>query len=305
MTGFLIALVIGVSIVWLLRSIFSAKTEKDRPELSYSVFTTEYDIVCHGTEVDRLLEEHALNRAPARHLSEESNPDRIAVAKAARDRTCENLGSREHVDLSDTSILVMLDQSGSMAERMPQVSAQLAGCLEHLEICDARTSLVGFTTVGWHGGRSRQKWSSSGKRKYPGRLCDLLFVRHSDFDEPARKIDLEPMNLHNVLFENVDGEALAWACERLKEERREQKLLIVVSDGAPVDDSTLQANEPSFLWRHFLNTVQEIENDPEIAIAAIGLDYRVDSVYSHAISVDAENEVAAAVLSLMKELRVR
>lgn len=294
----LVGLAIGFSI-WPRPKLSKAK---DRPDLGYHVYTDEFDTICRGSEVDALLDAAGVNRSASRDAAGASHSDRIDTATQARSDSVKQLRVTHRTDLSDTAVLLLLDQSGSMATRMPRVSAQIAAALERLEEFGARTSLVGFTTVGWHGGQSRRKWLAKGSKKYPGRLCDLLHIVHSDFADPTATMDLSPLNQPNVLFENVDGETLLWARERLLAEAANNHILIIVSDGAPVDDSTLSENGLGFLWSHIKEVVVAIESDSRLSLGAIGLDYRVDELYSNARFVEEGEDAASLLLDLVISL---
>jgi cobaltochelatase CobT len=198
----------------------------------------------------------------------------------------------KEMDFRDTVVTLLLDNSGSMRGRPIMVAAMCADILAHtLERCAVKVEILGFTTRAWKGGQSREKWVADGKPPHPGRLNDLRHVVYKKADEPWRRTrrNLGLMMREGLLKENIDGEALMWAYSRLAGRSEQRKILMVISDGAPVDDSTLSVNSGNYLERHFRKVIEDIENKSSVELVAIGIGHDVTRHYSRAVTiVDAE-----------------
>jgi cobaltochelatase CobT len=169
----------------------------------------------------------------------------------------------------------------------------------------ASVEILGFTTVGWKGGKSRLRWLEMKKPPNPGRLCDLLHIVYRvpvDSGAVPKQFDLSQMLRPGLLRENVDGEAVEWAASRLRARSRPYKLLLVISDGAPVDDSTLLANHPNILDRHLRQIVCDLEAGTEIRTAAIGIGFDVSRFYSTAITVSTPDDLGTGMIDLLEGL---
>lgn len=305
MSGFVVVTLLTLVLIalgWVFLNSEKGSIAVDRPDLEYSAFTTDHDIVCPAETLKNELSSRAVRIGAPAGFNGVPLDGRIQVAQSRllsrrQDRPAWE-GKRER----NSAILILLDQSGSMAERMPTVAGDLLSAIEQLEDRSVKSALVGFTTVGWHGGRSRQDWIKAGKPTYPGRLCDLLHIIHKDFAGGLGLADLRSLLSVNSLFENVDGEALIWSSKHLSQFSASQKAMIVISDGAPVDDSTLQENGNGFLWRHLNQVVQELESDNEVRIGAVGLDHRIDGVYRNSRLVHGKDPLDTVILELSEEL---
>ncbi|MGC9954430.1 MAG: cobaltochelatase subunit CobT [Rhizomicrobium sp.] len=198
----------------------------------------------------------------------------------------------KEMDFRDTVVTLLLDNSGSMRGRPIMVAAMCADILAHtLERCAVKVEILGFTTRAWKGGQSREKWIAEGKPPHPGRLNDLRHVVYKKADEPWRRArrNLGLMMREGLLKENIDGEALMWAHNRLIARSEQRKIMMVISDGAPVDDSTLSVNSGNYLERHFQKVIDDIENKSSVELTAIGIGHDVTRHYSRAVTiVDAE-----------------
>ena len=173
-----------------------------------------------------------------------------------------------------------------------------------LERCSVKVEILGFTTKNWKGGQSREFWNKSGKPKMPGRLNDLRNIIYKSGDTPWRqaKNNLGLMLKEGLLKENIDGEAISWAFSRLKKRKEERKILMVISDGAPVDDSTLSVNSGDFLEKHLKKIVRFIEEKTEIEILAIGIGHDVSRYYNRAIKITDVNELGDVMISQLSSL---
>ena len=192
----------------------------------------------------------------------------------------------------DTVVTLLLDNSGSMRGRPIMVAAMCADILARtLERCAVKTEILGFTTRAWKGGQSREKWIADGKPPHPGRLNDLRHIIYKAADEPWRRArrNLGLMMREGLLKENIDGEALMWAHNRTVARPEQRRILMVISDGAPVDDSTLSVNAGNYLERHLRNVIEDIEARSPVELVAIGIGHDVTRYYRRAVTiVDAE-----------------
>jgi len=198
----------------------------------------------------------------------------------------------KYMTFRDTVVTLLLDNSGSMRGRPIMVAAMCADILARtLERCAVKTEILGFTTRAWKGGQSREKWIADGKPPHPGRLNDLRHIIYKDADEPWRRArkSLGLMMREGLLKENIDGEALMWAHNRIIGRPEQRKILMVISDGAPVDDSTLSVNAGNYLERHLRRVIEEIEEKSDVELTAIGIGHDVTRYYRKAVTiVDAE-----------------
>ncbi|MGZ5929517.1 MAG: cobaltochelatase subunit CobT [Rhizomicrobium sp.] len=208
----------------------------------------------------------------------------------------------------DTVVTLLLDNSGSMRGRPIMVAAMCADILGRtLERCAVKTEILGFTTRAWKGGQSREKWTHDGKPASPGRLNDLRHIVYKSADEPWRraKKNLGLMMREGLLKENIDGEALMWAHNRLMARPEQRKILMVISDGAPVDDSTLSVNAGNYLERHLRRVIEDIEARSNVELTAIGIGHDVTRYYKRAVTiVDAEQlggAMTTQLISLFEE----
>jgi len=195
-------------------------------------------------------------------------------------------------DFKDTVVTLLIDNSGSMRGRPISIAAISADILARtLERCGVKTEILGFTTRAWKGGQARESWLAAGRPPQPGRLNDIRHIVYKQADEPWRraKASLGLMMREGLLKENIDGEALLWAHARLIARREDRKILMVISDGAPVDDSTLSVNSGSFLERHLRQVIGWIEARSPVELCAIGIGHDVTRYYSRAVTImDAE-----------------
>ena len=192
------------------------------------------------------------------------------------------------LEFKDTIVTLLIDNSGSMRGRPITIAAICADILSRtLERCSVKVEILGFTTKNWKGGKSREEWNKNSKPKNPGRLNDLRHIIYKSADAHWRqsKKNLGLMLKEGLLKENIDGEAISWAFNRLKKRKEERKILMVISDGAPVDDSTLSVNSGDFLEKHLKKIVKFIENKSDIEILAIGIGHDVSRYYNKAIKI--------------------
>ncbi|MFL2897041.1 MAG: cobaltochelatase CobT-related protein [Candidatus Pelagibacter sp.] len=209
------------------------------------------------------------------------------------------------LDFKDTVVTLLIDNSGSMRGRPITIAAICADILSRtLERCSVKVEILGFTTKNWKGGQSRELWNKKSKPKSPGRLNDLRHIIYKGADTHWRqaKNNLGLMLKEGLLKENIDGEAISWAFNRIKKRKEERKILMVISDGAPVDDSTLSVNSGDFLEKHLKKMVKFIENKSEIEILAIGIGHDVSRYYNRAIKITDVNELGDVMISQLSAL---
>jgi len=208
-------------------------------------------------------------------------------------------------EFRDTVVTLLLDNSGSMRGRPITVAATCADILARtLERCGVKVEILGFTTKAWKGGSSREAWLQSGKPASPGRLNDLRHVIYKAADAPWRRArrNLGLMMREGLLKENIDGEALEWAHGRLLGRPEQRNILMMISDGAPVDDSTLSVNAGNYLERHLRATIEEIETRSPVELIAIGIGHDVTRYYRRAVTIVDAEELGGAMTEKLAEL---
>ena len=307
----------------------------NQPDLEYSVFTPKFDEVvpadelCDPEELQRLRSyldkqlgplqgviARLANRLQRRLLAQQNRSwefdleegilDASRLSRVVTDPLHSLSFKRElEADFRDTIVTLLIDNSGSMRGRPIMVAATCADILARtLERCGVKTEILGFTTKAWKGGQSREQWLAAGKPETPGRLNDLRHIIYKDADMPWRRAkgNLGLMMREGLLKENIDGEALLWAHQRLLARHEQRRILMVISDGAPVDDSTLSVNSGSYLERHLRRVIEDIETRSPIELIAVGIGHDVTRYYKRAITlVDAE-ELGGALTDKLAEL---
>jgi cobaltochelatase CobT len=308
----------------------------DDPEaFGYKVFTRAYDEIvaaedlCDTDELDRLrafLDKQLValhgavarlaNRLQRRLLAqqnrgwdfdlEEGMLDASRLARVIVD-PMHPLTFKQERDTAfrDTVVTLLLDNSGSMRGRPIMVAACCADILARtLERCGVKVEILGFTTRAWKGGHSREAWLNAMKPPLPGRLNDLRHIIYKSADAPWRRArrNLGLMMREGLLKENIDGEALTWAHERLLARPEQRRILMMISDGAPVDDSTLSVNSGSYLERHLRQVIHEIEARSPVELLAIGIGHDVTRYYRRAVTVTDAEELAGVMTEKLAEL---
>jgi cobaltochelatase CobT len=311
--------------------------DSDDPNRHYRVFTRAHDEVvdahtlCDEEELARLRdaldrESRALQPAVARLALklerwllacqtrrwqfdlEEGVIDAARLARVVTDPLAP-LAFREEseAEFKDTVVSVLIDSSGSMRGRPILVAALCADVLARsLERCGVKVELLGFTTRAWSGGRSREDWLAAGRPASPGRLSDLRYIVYKPADVPYRRArrHLAAMLREDLLKDNVDGEALLWAHERLLRRSEQRRILMVVSDGVPLDEATLSANPGRYLERHLRDVVKWIETRSEVELVAIGIGHDVTDFYERAVAIADVVDLAQAMVDQLAGLFV-
>ena len=209
------------------------------------------------------------------------------------------------IKFRDTVVTLLIDNSGSMRGRPITIAAVTADILARtLERCKVKVEILGFTTKTWKGGKAREKWQSENKPKLPGRLNDLRHIIYKPADVPMRRArkSLGLMLREGLLKENIDGEALIWAHNRLLARREDRRIMMIISDGAPVDDSTLSSNPGNYLEQHLKSVIELIENRSPIELLAIGIGHDVTRYYQRALTITDVDQLGGAVTSQLADL---
>ncbi len=208
-------------------------------------------------------------------------------------------------DFRDTVVSLLIDNSGSMRGRPISVAAMSADILARtLERCAVKVEILGFTTRAWKGGQSRERWLAAGKPANPGRLNDLRHIVYKPAEAPWRRArkSLGLMLREGILKENIDGEALLWAAERLLARQEQRRILMVISDGAPVDDSTLSVNPGNYLEKHLREVIDWVETATPIELLAIGIGHDVTRYYRRAVTIVDAEQLGGTMMEKLAEL---
>ncbi len=209
------------------------------------------------------------------------------------------------MEFRDTVVTLLIDNSGSMRGRPITVAAMCGDILARtLERCAVKVEILGFTTRAWKGGQSRERWVQDGKPRNPGRLNDLRHIIYKAADAPWRRArkNLGLMLREGLLKENIDGEALLWAYRRLVARPEHRRILMVISDGAPVDDSTLSVNPGNYLEKHLREIIHEIESRDAVELIAIGIGHDVTRYYRRAVTIVDAEELGGTMMKKLSEL---
>jgi cobaltochelatase CobT len=209
------------------------------------------------------------------------------------------------MEFRDTVVTLLIDNSGSMRGRPITVAAMSADILARtLERCAVKVEILGFTTRAWKGGQARERWIAAGKPANPGRLNDLRHIVYKAADAPWRRArrNLGLMLREGILKENIDGEALMWAHNRLLGRPEERRILMVISDGAPVDDSTLSVNPGNYLEKHLREVIREIERIGAVELTAIGIGHDVTRYYRRAVTIVDAEQLGGVMLERLADL---
>ena len=201
-------------------------------------------------------------------------------------------------EFRDTCVTLLLDNSGSMRGRPISIAAICADVMARtLERCQVKVEILGFTTKAWKGGLAREKWLNDGRPATPGRLNDLRHIIYKGADAPWRRArpNLGLMMKEGLLKENIDGEALEWAHRRMQARREQRKILMVISDGAPVDDSTLSVNPANYLEKHLRDVIAMVEKRKEVELIAVGIGHDVTRYYERAVTITDVEQLAGAM----------
>jgi cobaltochelatase CobT len=301
----------------------------------YKIFTTEFDEVAKAEMLENIKETHKLrknldqqligfqdlitklaNKLQRQLLAKQNRSWEFDLEEGLLDSSkltriimdpynSLSFKKEKDLDFKDTIVTLLIDNSGSMRGRPITIAAICADVLSRtLERCSVKVEILGFTTKNWKGGKSREAWNKKEKPKNPGRLNDLRHIIYKGADTHWRqaKNNLGLMLKEGLLKENIDGESISWAFNRIKKRKEERKILMVISDGAPVDDSTLSVNSGDFLEKHLKKVVKFIENKSDVEILAIGIGHDVSRYYNKAIKITDVHELGDVMISQLSGL---
>ncbi len=295
---FLIVLIFGPAFLSWRRT----RPAKDLPDgTPYKIYTKEFDQLVLADDLPDRLVSISPDDSKGYLTRDQTDWDSAASSAIAHFQGLETSVRSGAGDLHDTAIVMLIDQSGSMkGDPMAWTSAAIKHLDKIFDQAGAKTEVIGFTTAGWKGGFARQKWMNSGWLRYPGRLCVVLHIIYKSFDDPQLSSNAWRQMLNpDILRENVDGEALEFAELRLLERAETRRVLIIFSDGAPVDDSTLMQNGPSFMYRHIRDVISRIQSEQKIELCAVGLNHRVDEWYASSETVGSGEDMVGAAIKLI------
>jgi cobaltochelatase CobT len=271
----------------------------------YQVYCRDFDVEVEADRLDAVLGLHRNSISAARLANVEKDiaARRLTQAPAVRETAARIRAATSQGMLEDTIVSLLIDHSGSMRGTPMLFAARAAmTASDLLDGLGVRQEVLGFTTARWKGGLSREKWLREGQPRHPGRLNDLLHIVYCSAGERFQVRHYATMLREELLKENIDGEALEWATSRLRQRAESHKYLIVVSDGAPVDDSTMVENGERYLRYHLHGVIGSIERTGEIQLAAVGINHPVERYYARSMTVTAPEELEGAVLQLIERL---
>ena len=305
------------------------------PSIDYKPFSTRFDEevsasdLCDAEELDRLrayldsqltglqsVVTRLANRLQRRLMAQQNRSWDFDMEEGVLDAarlarviispgTALSYKVERDVEFKDTIVTLLIDNSGSMRGRPISIAAISADILARtLERCGVKTEILGFTTRAWKGGQSREAWLADGKTPNPGRLNDLRHIIYKQADEPWRRArrNLGLMMREGLLKENIDGEALIWAHSRLLYRPEERRILMVISDGAPVDDSTLSVNSAGYLEAHLRSVIEWIEKVSPVQLVAIGIGHDVTRYYRRAVTIMDVEQLGGTIMEQLAEL---
>ena len=311
------------------------KTNLKNSDQEYKIFTTEYDEIAKAETLEGVKETRKLrknldqqlvgfqdlitklaNKLQRQLLAKQNRAWEFDLEEGLLDSSkltriimdpynSLSFMKEKDLDFKDTIVTLLIDNSGSMRGRPITIAALCADILSRtLERCSVKVEVLGFTTKNWKGGKSREAWSRTDKAKNPGRLNDLRHIIYKGADTHWRqaKNNIGLMLKEGLLKENIDGEAISWAYNRIKKRKEERKILMVISDGAPVDDSTLSVNSGDFLEKHLKKMVKFIETKSDVEILAIGIGHDVSRYYNKAIKITDVHELGDVMVSQLSGL---
>ena len=311
------------------------KTNSQNAEQDYKIFTTQFDEVAKAETLEEIQETIKLrknldqqlvgfqdlitklaNKLQRQLLAKQNRAWEFDLEEGLLDSSklpriimdpynSLSFKKEKDLDFKDTIVTLLIDNSGSMRGRPITIAAICADILSRtLERCSVKVEILGFTTKNWKGGKSRELWNKSDKPIKPGRLNDLRHIIYKGADTRWRqaKNNLGLMLKEGLLKENIDGEAISWAFNRVKKRKEKRKILMVISDGAPVDDSTLSVNSGDFLEKHLKKVVKFIETQSDVEILAIGIGHDVSRYYDKAIKITDVHELGDVMISQLSGL---
>ena len=301
---------------------YYAFTDKFDEVINASDLATEQEIRRLREQLDRFIEPHKItigklaNRLQRLLMAQQKrewsfNLDEGILDTARLSRVITKPGSplsfklESENEFKDTVVTLLIDSSGSMRGRSMTLAAICGDIIgSTLDRCNIKTEILGFTTKHWKGGEARKLWISQGSNTNPGRLNDLRHIIFKSADDPFRRSrkNFGVMLREGLLKENIDGEALLWSFKRLLPRQEQRKILIVISDGAPVDDSTLSSNHSDYLENHLKAVINKIESSKYVELLAIGIGHDVSKYYDRSITINRAEELGEVLLNELTQL---
>lgn len=296
----------------MLRQFFKPREETKevlREPQGYQVFTRQFDVVVHSYELEGIL-----GPMPAEQKADLSETWttftralqnwRTKAQIAGLEASSEIRAAKTAEDLKNTLVTILVDHSGSMAgQKILLAAATCDVVIDFLRMLGVQFEVLGFTTVEWKGGRSRRLWRQQGGMGAPGRLADTLHIIYKSAKLPDRPLSadlLKSMLRRDLLKENIDGEAIEWAISRQMEIEAGRRIIIVLSDGAPVDDSTLHANDKDILSRHLTEVVSRTEVENNVELIGVGIGFDTSKYYRNSALVRDINDLGTTVIDMLR-----
>ena len=307
---------------------FYSPPAEDKNDFKYNVYSQKFDEIVHAQDLcdqDELLRlrgnldkqienmdniiSQLANRLQRKLMAQQNRWWEFNLEEGVLDASrlpriiinpLQSLSYKKEIEseFKDTIVTLLIDNSGSMRGRPITVAALSADILARtLERCGVKVEILGFTTRSWKGGKARDEWIKNGRPANPGRLNEIRHIIYKSANNPWRrsKTNLGLMLREGILKENIDGEAIAWATERLTKRSEKRKILMVISDGAPVDDSTLSTNSGSYLDKHLRQVIKKTELNPNIELLAIGIGHDVTRYYNQALTIIEVDQLGGAI----------
>ena len=289
----------------------NAASPKSRPPEAYHVFSREFDVTVHAYELDS-----ALGRLPPESREDQEKAWgtylnalqnwRVTAQIAALEASAGILQAEKSGELKETLVTLLVDLSGSMkGQKILLAAATCDVAHDFLTNLGVKTEILGFTSVHWRGGKSRELWESRGKPQAPGRLTDTLHVIYKAAQKRSSGTTghlLKPMLRSDLLKENVDGEALEWAISRQMETSARRRVVLVLTDGVPMDDSTLQTNGLDFLSRHLEMVIDRTEQEAAVELIGIGIGYDPSRYYKNSVTVSDINDLGKVLIAKLADV---
>ena len=308
---------------------------KINEDIKYKVYTNKYDKIVRAEEYckrneliqlnNQLLKESKDTYSTVRRLAkklqnkllvfnksfwnfdvEEGKINNSKLAKIVTDHNFKNIYKNfEEKKIKDTVVSLLIDNSGSMRGKPIQTAAVCSTIISKiLERCSVKVEVLGFTTKEWKGGKSREAWAKNGMIQNPGRLNDIMHIIYKTPEDSLKKINynFSLMLKDGLLKENIDGESLQWALSRIWKRKEERKILMVISDGAPVDDSTISSNTSNYLEKHLKKVIKFIENKTSVELIAIGIGHNVNKYYKKAVTINDPDQLGGTMIKNFLEL---
>lgn len=281
-------------------------TSGENPASDYRVFTREFDRVVAVSDLARVSAYNSIDNPIGHRWAKRKFWRNLAALESSASLQPAIEDARLKLGAEpELAVSILVDHSGSLRRRNYGMLAAISAwrCAEFLLGMGCAVDLLGFTTRDWGGGRSKMEWVHQDRPSAPGRLTDLLHIVYRSADDPPDRAHDQLVQLlrHRWLKENVDGEAIEWALERLRARPERHKMLLIVSDGAPVDDATLMANGDAYLWNHLQRVLATISERGDVYLAGLGIGYSVERFYPKSMQIVAVADAGVPLRSFLQD----